>query len=268
MSSSEIVTTERNGKVLEVTLNRPPVNAIDAATSMALYNAFRELQDDDDLLVGIITGTGDRAFSAGWDLKAVAAAENREDVENSESPGGFAGLTEFWDLDKPVIAAVNGFAIGGGFALALCSDIMFAAEHAEFWLPEMQRGFLASAGAIQRLPRVIPYRVAMDLFFTGRHLSAEEAMHWGLVSEVLPSDRLLPRVREVAQELSEGAPLAVRSMKAIMPAIMTLPLDEAMRKTRRGNSGVPVFEQMTDSEDAIEGPRAFAEKRKPNWKER
>lgn len=267
MSSSAAVRTERRGKVLEVTLNRPPVNAIDAATSMALYEAFRTLQDDDGLMVGLITGTG-RAFSAGWDLKAVAAAEKREDIETKESPGGFAGLTEFWDLHKPVIAAVNGFAIGGGFELALCSDIMLAADHVEFWLPEMQRGFLASAGAIQRLPRVIPYRVAMDLFFTGRHMSAQEARDWGMVSEVLPADDLMPRARELAAELSEGAPLALQAMKAIMPAIMTLPLDQAMERTKRGKSGVPVFEKMTDSEDAIEGPRAFAEKRKPNWKGR
>jgi len=265
---SDIVRTERRGKVLEVTLDRPPVNAINAETSLALYNAFRELQDDDGLLIGIITGTGDRAFSAGWDLKAVAAAESMSDAESEESPGGFAGLTEYWDLTKPVIAAVNGFAIGGGFELALSADIIIAADHAEFWLPEMERGFLASAGAIQRLPRRIPYNVAMDLFFTGRHMTAEEAKHWGLVRDVLPSDKLMDHTRELAEQLSEGAPLALQGMKAIMPAIMTLPLDQAMTKTKVGNSGVEIYERMMNSEDAIEGPRAFAEKRKPNWKGR
>ncbi len=262
------VRSERRGKVLEVTLDRPPVNAIDDATSVALYEAFRTLQDDDGLMVGIVIGSGERCFSAGWDLKAVAAASSLEEAESDSLPGGFAGLTEFWDLTKPVIGAVNGAAIGGGFELALSTDILLAAEHAEFWLPEMQRGFLASAGAIQRLPRRIPYNVAMELFLTGRHMTADEAKHWGLVSEVLPADRLLERARDLADVLGESAPLALQGLKAIMPAIMPLPLEEAMQKTKAGNSGIPVYEKMMTSEDAIEGPRAFAEKRKPRWKGR
>ena len=265
---SEAVRTERRGKVLEVTLDRPPVNAIDDATSMALYQAFRTLQDDDGLMVGIVTGAGERCFSAGWDLKAVAAAESLDEVDGEGSPGGFAGLTEFWDLHKPVIGAVNGVAIGGGFELALSTDLLLAADHAEFWLPEMQRGFLASAGAIQRLPRRIPYNVAMDLFLTGRRMDAEEARHWGLVSEVVPQASLMTRARELADQLSESAPLALQGLKAIMPVLMPLSLEDAMQKTKTGNSGVEVYEKMMLSEDAIEGPRAFAEKRKPQWKGR
>ena len=265
---SEAVRTERRGKVLEVTLDRPPANAIDKATSQALYAAFRMLQDDDDLLIGIITGAGERIFSAGWDLKAVAAAESPDEVEGDESPGGFAGLTEFWDLYKPVIAAVNGATVGGGFELALSADIILAAEHAEFWLPEMERGFLASAGAIQRLPRRIPYNVAMELFLTGRRMGAEEARHWGLVSEVLPANALMERARALAEQLSEGAPLATQALKAIMPVLMPLPLEEAMQVTQRGRNAHPVYEKMMNSEDYLEGPRAFAEKRKPVWKGR
>ena len=265
---SEAVRTERRGKVLEVTLDRPPVNAIDARTSMELYQAFRTLQDDDGLMAGIVTGAGERCFSAGWDLKAVAAADRLDEVDGEDSPGGFAGLTEFWDLHKPVIGAVNGVAIGGGFELALSTDILLAADHAEFWLPEMQRGFLASAGAIQRLPRRIPYDVAMDLFLTGRHMDAKEARHWGLVREVLPADRLMEKARELADQLSESAPLALQALKAITPKLTTLSLEEAMERTKIGNSGIPVYEKMMNSEDAIEGPRAFAEKRKPVWKGR
>lgn len=263
-----VVSTKRDGKVLEITLNRPKVNAIDKATSAALYEAFHTLQEDDDLLVGIITGTG-RAFSAGWDLKAVAKAENQDDLdelESDESPGGFAGILEYWDLYKPVIGAINGFAIGGGFELALATDIMLAAEEAEFWLPEMERGFLASAGAIQRLPRRIPYNVCMELCWTGRHMSADEAKHWGLVSEVLPSDQLMDRSRELAQQISKGSPLATQALKAIMPVIMPLPVPEAMKKTQRGQSGNEMYERMMNSEDYFEGPRAFAEKRAPVWK--
>ena len=162
-------------RVVEITINRPPANAINTDVSNAIYHALSQLQDDDDLRVGIITGSGDRIFSAGWDLKEIAEIDNNEDAVNEafQCPGGFAGLTEFWGLKKPVICAVNGMAVGGGFEIALASDLVIAADHVEFFLPEMQRGFLPDVGGIQLLPRRLPYNVAMDLLYTGRRMSAE-----------------------------------------------------------------------------------------------
>ena len=268
MTDEQPVLLERRGRVLEITMNRPPVNAINQALSTALYEAFATLRDDPDLTVGLTTGTGERCFSAGWDLKE--AAELSADMDNPEqlasTPGGFAGYTEMWDLYKPVIAAVNGAAVGGGFEVALAADIILAAEHAEFWLPEMERGLLADAGAVQRLPRRIPYNVAMELLYTGRHLGAEEAKHWGLVHEVLPSDQLIERGRALAEQISTGAPLALQALKEVIPAIVELPMAEAFGRLKRGHCDLPIYNRMLDSEDFLEGPRAFAEKRAPVWK--
>ena len=225
MSDPSPLLVERRGKVLELTMNRPPVNAINSEISDRMYEAFCTLRDDPELTLGLITGTGERCFSAGWDLKEVT--ERAEEVENiaqlGVTPGGFAGFTEMWDLTKPVIAAVNGATVGGGFEIALAADIILAAGHAEFWLPEMERGLLADAGAIQRLPRRVPYNVAMELLYTGRHLSAQEAKHWGLVHEVLPLDELMPRAREMAQQIADGAPLALQALKEVVPAIVDPP---------------------------------------------
>ena len=267
---SDIVKTTRHGKVLEIVFDRPPVNAINTAASRALYEAFCELRDDDGLSVGIVTGTGDRIFSAGWDLKEVASGEVGLDGEATAAAGGggFAGNTEFWDLHKPLIAAVNGLAIGGGFELALGCDLIVAAENAAFSLPEMQRGFLADAGAMQRVPRRIPYHIAVEMFLTGRSMDAKEAAHWGLVNRVVPLDKLMAECHALAAEISEGAPLAIQACMAVFQAIEMLPLEDAMALTKKGKSGLPIYETMMDSEDAREGPIAFAEKRKPVWKGR
>jgi crotonobetainyl-CoA hydratase len=266
MSSSIKVRT--NGPILEVLLDRPPANAITAAMSRELHEAFVTLRDDPALRVGIIGGGDGRIFCAGWDLKEAAEGTDAVSANASimESPGGFAGITEFWDLGKPVIAAVNGFAIGGGFEIALACSVILAAEEAAFALPEMARGFLPDAGAVQRLPRLIPYNVAMELMLTGRRMPAQEAKHWGLVSELVPKTQLLDRAREIALNIAQGAPLAIRALLEVVPALDRLPLIEAFALTQDRGRALPHYERMMASEDFMEGPRAFVEKRDPVWK--
>ncbi|MGH6718841.1 MAG: enoyl-CoA hydratase-related protein, partial [Alphaproteobacteria bacterium] len=227
--SKPIVATARRGAVLDIVLDRPPVNAINQAVNEALYATFKAFQDDDGLRVATITGSGSRVFSAGWDLKEVAGKSSAVEANDSStmSPGGFAGITEFWGLKKPIIAAVNGIAVGGGFELALACDVMIASTTAEFFLPEMQRGFLPDAGAIQRLPRRIPYHVAMEMMLSGRRMDAGEAKHWGLVHQVVPPDRLAQATAELADTIAAGAPLALQALKEALGAMMHVALPEA-----------------------------------------
>ena len=264
------VRVERRGATLEVTIDRPPANAITPEVSDDLHEAYCLLRDDPALRVGIVTGAGTRIFCAGWDLKEVARATDPAVVNDAvmTKPGGFAGVTEFWDLRKPVIAAVNGAAVGGGFAIALAADLIIAAEHAHFALPEMIRGFVPDAGALQRLPRRIPYNIAVELLLTGRRMGADEAARWGLVSKVVPGEKLMSTANELAEKIAEGAPLAVTALLEVLPAIDRLPLVESFDKMKRGRSGLPAYERMMVSEDFLEGPRAYAEKRKPVWKGR
>jgi len=266
----EFVRTERRGPVLEVTLHRPPANAITPAVGAELNAVFCAFRDDPALRVAILTGSGHRIFSAGWDLKEVAQATDPSSVNDEvmEAPGGFAGMTELWDLNKPIVAAINGFAIGGGFEIALACDLLVAVEAAEFALPEMQRGFVPDAGAIQRLPRRIPYNVAIELMLTGRRMSAREAAQWGLVNAVVEPAELLPYARRLAESIAEGAPLAVEALLEVVAAIDRLPEKEAFARTKRGRTGLPTYERMLLSDDFLEGPRAFAENRKPVWKGR
>jgi crotonobetainyl-CoA hydratase len=267
---SDAVRLHSHGRILEITIDRPPANAINPGVSKAVHAALSRLQEDASLQVGILTGGGERFFSAGWDLKEIAAYDNQQAAVASafEGPGGFGGICEFWGLKKPVIAAVNGMAAGGGFEISLACDLIVAAEHAEFFLPDLQRGFLPDVGAVQLLPRKLPYNLAMELLYTGRRLGAEEAHRHGLVSRVCPRDRLLDAARDLAAEIAKSAPLALQALKEVVPAIRELPLPAAFAATKPGNANLPIYQRMLESEDFMEGPRAFADKREPLWKGR
>lgn len=245
--------------VLTITLDRPKANAINVATSRALHAAFAQLHSDPALRVAILTGTG-RFFSAGWDLHA---ATEGEAINADHGPGGFAGLTEFFGLDKPVIAAVNGLAFGGGFELALAADLIVAADTAEFALPEVRLGMLADSGGVQRLPRRLPRAIATELLMTGRRMPAQEAQRWGLVNRVVAADMLMATAHDMAAQLVQAAPLALAAVKEVLRETEALSVPQAYQAMRSG--GMPRYRAMLASEDAKEGPLAFGEKRPPRW---
>jgi len=250
----------KSGAVMELVLDRPKANAIDAATSRLMGDAFARFRDDPDLRVAIITGAGGKFFSAGWDLKAAAAGE-APDVYYGV--GGFGGLQELPNLNKPVIAAVNGLAVGGGFELALSADLIIASDQARFSLSEIKSGTLADAATI-KLPRRIPYHVAMDLLFTGRWMEVDEAIKWGLVKEIVPDADLMTKARELASRLASGPPLVFAAIKEVAREGERLSFNEALeRVTKRG---FPTVAALYSSHDQLEGARAFAEKRVPIWK--
>ena len=258
---SEAVTLDRHGAVLQITLDRPKANAIDAPTSRALARAFHTLRDETALRVAILTGAGERFFSAGWDLKA--AAEGTEDLGADHGPGGFAGLTEMFDLNKPVISAVNGMAVGGGFELALAADLIVAAEHAEFFLPEVNLGLIPDSGGVLRLPRCLPRAVAMEMLLTGRRMDAAEAANWGLVNAVVPAGDLMDAARALAERIAAAAPLSTQAVKEVVRETGHLGVEQAFAEMRSGR--LTTYQRLLTSEDAEEGARAFAEKRDPVW---
>ena len=254
------IKTRRDGAILEVTLDRPKANAIDLATSRIMGQVFAEFRDDPDLRVAILTGGGEKFFCPGWDLKAAADGDA---VDGDYGVGGFGGLQELRDLNKPVIAAVNGIACGGGLELALSADMILAADHATFALPEIRSGTVADAASV-KLPKRIPYHIAMELLLTGRWFDAEEAHRWGLVNEILPADQLLDRAWELARLLASGPPLVYAAIKEIVRDAEDSKFQDSMNRiTKRQLRSVDV---LYASEDQLEGARAFAEKRDPVWK--
>jgi crotonobetainyl-CoA hydratase len=258
----EGIRIDRRGSTLELTIDRPKANAIDSATSQAMGEAFVAFRDDPELRVAIVTGAGDRFFSAGWDLKAYAAGDPGD--ADSFGAGGLAGLTELFDLDKPVIAAVNGYAAGGGFELALACDLIVAPPDARFSLPEVRLGLVPDSGGIFRLLRRMPRSLAMELLLTGMPISGAEAERWGIVNRLAEREALMDEARALAAAIESAAPLATLAVKAIASATETMTIEQAFAALRDGS--IPAYNRAMASADAEEGARAFTEGREPVWR--
>lgn len=258
--SYEFIKVEKEDHLTILTINRPEVmNCISAPTSQEMNQALNEFQDDPEAWLCIITGAGEKAFSAGMDLKWFAKNGREKYQEVMKPLKGLGGITQRLDCYKPIIAAVNGFAFGGGFEIALSCDIIIAAEGASFALPEPKVGIMAAAGGVIRLPRRIPYYAAMNIIMTGRRVSAAEAASLGLVAEVVPAEELMDTARRWAAQILECAPLAIRASKEAAMKALDMPMSEALSEIFPGQK------VLWASEDAVEGPKAFSEKRKPQW---
>lgn len=250
---------EKKDHIAYVTINRPDVlNSLHYAANVELSDAFNDFKNDDESWVAIITGAGNRAFSAGNDLKATAEQTARGE-RISDKPVVFGGITSGFECYKPIIAAVNGYAMGGGFEIALACDIIVAADHARFALPEPRVGLIAGAGGVHRLPQQIPLKLAMGMLLTGRQVTAQEAYRLGFVNEVVVGTELMASAERWAKEMLECSPSCLRLTKEAAMTGLGLPIEEAMKQDR------PILQRLLNSEDFVEGPKAFAEKRKPQW---
>ncbi|MGB1250038.1 MAG: carnitinyl-CoA dehydratase [Candidatus Promineifilaceae bacterium] len=260
--SNEPIKTRREGGILEVTIDRPKANAIDLKTSRIMGKIFAEFRDDPTLRVAILRAAGEKFFCPGWDLKAAAAGD---EVDGDYGIGGFGGLQELGNLNKPVICAVNGICCGGGLEIALSCDLILASNNASFALPEIRSGTVADAASV-KLPKRIPYHVAMDLLLTGRWFDAEEALRWGLLREITTPENLLEKAWELARLLESGPPLVQAAIKEIVREAEDMKFQDALNRiTKRQFRTVDI---LYGSEDNLEGARAFAEKRDPVWKGR
>jgi enoyl-CoA hydratase/carnithine racemase len=256
-ASYEFVEVKREGRVTIVTFNRPDVmNALHTPAHFELHDVFDAFAADPEQWVAIVTGAGDRAFSAGNDLKWQAAGGKR-----GWNTSGFAGLTARFDCDKPIIAAVNGVAMGGGFETALACDLIIASENAKFALPEPRVGLAALAGGLHRLPRQIGMKRAMGMILTARHVTAREGFELGFVNEVVPKGEALDAAMRWAQTICQNSPMSIRASKQTINKGMNVSLEQAIAEQR----DYPAVQAMMGSADYIEGPKAFAEKRPPRW---
>ncbi|WP_216829673.1 crotonase/enoyl-CoA hydratase family protein [Alkalihalobacterium elongatum] len=257
----EAILFEQHGPVALITLNRPEaMNAVNAQLWKDVGHALERFSEDDNLQVAVITGAGDRAFCAGADLKEIASG--RSILPPGGEKWGFAGIVNHF-VSKPVIAAVNGFALGGGTEIALACDLVIASDKSNFGLPEVKRGLIAGAGGLLRLPRQIPLKVAMEAVLTGEPITAKEALKWGLVNKVVPHEEVVKAALELAQKISKNAPLALKASKETIYRGLDCSLDHPPEAWEINNDHMSVI---MNSQDVIEGSRAFAEKRKPNWK--
>jgi crotonobetainyl-CoA hydratase len=259
---SDFLKINRNGQILEIVLDRPKANALDAPASREMGRLFADFRDDPNLRVAILTGAGQKFFSAGWDLNAVADGEA---YLGDFGEGGFGGFPEMTDLLKPVICAVNGLAIGAGFEMLLRADFIIAAEHARFMLPEVRIG-IAPDVATFMLPKLLPRQKALEILMTGRQFSARELASLGLINEVVPADQLMERANAFAQDLLRAAPLSLAAVKEAVHLTEKLTFEESYAALR--SKTWPAFMKMLESRDALEGAKAFLEKRKTDWKGR